>query len=64
RQDVTFALEDAWHERMIHLRHLARGMNDPLQIAVLKARIESLNTIIATWLERPPTQDALSAVAW
>jgi hypothetical protein len=50
RRQVGFAIEDAWHERVLHLQRVARGMSDPLQIETLKARVESLDAFLETWL--------------
>ena len=53
RRQAGFAAEDAWHERVLHLRRIARGMSDPLQIETLKARVESLDAFLETWLRGP-----------
>jgi hypothetical protein len=49
RNQVAFAAQDAWHEREADLRRIATGMNDPVQISILKARIESLDAILDNW---------------
>ncbi len=58
RRQVLFAVEDAWHERMLHLRRLARGVGEPWQAATLRSRVEALEAILQTWLRGP-----LSSVA-
>jgi hypothetical protein len=49
-QQVQFFVENAWHERVLHLRRLARGETNALEIAVLRERIEVLEAAIETWL--------------
>jgi len=51
RRSVGFLIEDAWHERRMHLRRLARGFADPLQAVVLRARIDVLTTMLELWLD-------------
>jgi len=53
RRQLGFATEDAWHERMLHLEALAAGLTDPIEILSKRARIESLEAILETWLRRP-----------
>jgi len=53
RRHIAFFTEDSWHERMIHLRRIALGMSDLLQIEILKTRIEALETVMETWARRP-----------
>lgn len=53
RRQVGFATEDAWHERIMHLSRISKGMSDPLQIETLKARVESLDAFLETWLRGP-----------
>lgn len=50
RQQISFVIEDAWHERRMHLRRIARGFTDPYQAAVLLERIEVLEAILEFWL--------------
>ncbi len=49
RRHVLFVIEDAWHERLMHLRRLVRGVSDPWQAAALRARVEALEVILQTW---------------
>jgi hypothetical protein len=53
QRQISFALEDAWHERNMHLRRIARGMSDELQIAILKERIDALDVVLELWLQEP-----------
>jgi len=53
RRQITFIAEDAWHERTLHLEAIAAGMSDRLQIETLKARIETLDAVMETWLRQP-----------
>lgn len=53
RRNVSFAIEDAWNERLLQLRRLQRGMRDPLQIEVLRERVVCLEALIESWLGRP-----------
>jgi hypothetical protein len=53
RRVVSFAIEDAWHERKLHLQRLARGMRDELQIEILKERVVCLEALLETWLGQP-----------
>lgn len=57
RRQVSFIAEDAWHERMEHLRRIAAGMSDRLQIEILKERIAALEVVLSTWLRPPPAGD-------
>lgn len=50
RQQISFLVEDAWHERRMHLRRIARGFTDPYQAAVLQERIAVLEAILEFWL--------------
>lgn len=50
RQQISFLIEDAWHERRMHLRRIARGFSDPYQAAVLQERIEVLEAVMEFWL--------------
>lgn len=52
RRQVAFATEDAWHERVLHLRALAEGMSDPVQIESTKARVQALEAMLDVWLRR------------
>src|SRR5262249_25517680 len=54
RREVGFEIDDAWHERRLHLEALAQGRGgDAYQQAVRRVRIEVLEAIIRTWLGRP-----------
>ncbi|MEE2904063.1 MAG: hypothetical protein VYC39_17180, partial [Myxococcota bacterium] len=53
RRQVGFATEDAWHERVMHLSRLSRGMSDTLQIETLRARVDSLDAFLEIWLGGP-----------
>lgn len=53
RRVVSFAIEDAWHERKLHLQRMARGMRDELQIEILKERVVCLEALLETWLGEP-----------
>jgi hypothetical protein len=57
RRQIAFAAEDAWHERVLHLRALAEGMSDPIQIETLEARILSLEAVLEVWLGHPIHSD-------
>jgi hypothetical protein len=49
RRQIAFAAEDAWHERVLHLEQLARGMSENYQIEILRARVEALEVVLDTW---------------
>lgn len=49
RKQIAFAVEDAWHERVVHLQLVAAGLSDPLQVLTLKSRIEALDALLAVW---------------
>ncbi len=51
RRHVSFVVEDAWHERVLHLRRLVRGVTDPWQAASLRARVEALEAILEIWAD-------------
>lgn len=53
RRTVGFVAEDAWHERVLLLRQLAEGRQDPLQIDALMTRVLALETILEVWLRHP-----------
>lgn len=53
RRQISFATEDAWHERVNILRQLDDGLSDPFQIETLKARIMGLEAMLDVWLGRP-----------
>ena len=53
RRQVGFATEDAWHERVMHLSRLSRGMSDTYQIETLRARVDSLDAFLEIWLGGP-----------
>jgi hypothetical protein len=61
RRQISFAVEDAWHERTVHLRWLGAGATDTLQRAVLRERVVVLESLIETWSREPLTQTALRA---
>ncbi len=50
RREIAFAAEDAWHERANHLKTLAQGLSDPVQVESLKIRVEVLEAMFAVWL--------------
>lgn len=52
RRQIAFATEDAWHERVLHLRALAEGMSDPVQIGSRKTRVLALEAMLDVWLRR------------
>ena len=49
RRRLSFAVEDAWREKQLHLTRLASGQVDELQLAVLVARIEGLDALLHAW---------------
>jgi len=51
RRRIGFLIEDAWHERRLHLRRLARGFADPYQAEVLRERIAVLEALMEFWLD-------------
>ena len=53
RERVSFVVEDAWHERQMHLRRLQLGTNDLLQAEILRERILVLESILSFWLRKP-----------
>jgi len=53
QRQVKFIVEDAWHERHLHLTRIARGMNDRLQVEILRERIDALEVVLETWLREP-----------
>jgi hypothetical protein len=53
RREISFLVEDAWHERQLHLRRLARGFADPYQAAVIEERIDVLDAILEFYMGRP-----------
>ncbi|MGE0787357.1 MAG: hypothetical protein AB7S26_16920 [Sandaracinaceae bacterium] len=52
RQQLSFAVEDAWHERQLQLQRLRRGMADPYQAAVIRERVNVLDAVLEFWLGR------------
>lgn len=59
RRQIELAAQDAWHERMSLLSDLALGEHNPMEAASIKARIESLEAILALWMRHPfPGADA------
>jgi len=53
QRQVKFIVEDAWHERNLHLTRIARGMNDRLQVEILRERIAALDVVLEAWLREP-----------
>ena len=53
QRQVKFIVEDAWHERHLHLTRIARGMSDRLQIEILRERIAALDVVLEAWLQEP-----------
>lgn len=51
RRQIEYAAQDAWHERMNLLGQLER-LSDPFQVETNKARIETLEAMLAVWLGR------------
>lgn len=51
RRRIGFLIEDAWHERRLHLRRLARGFADPYQAEVLRQRVGVLEALMEFWLD-------------
>ncbi len=49
RYNIQFSIEDAWHERVLLLSRIGRGMTDRFQIEVYKARIAALETVMEIW---------------
>ncbi len=56
RRQLQFIAEDAWHERVLLLNRMSRGMEDPLQIEAMKVRIEGLETLLEIWMRQPLRQ--------
>ncbi len=52
-KQIAFIVQDAYRERLIHLRTLARGLSDRLQTEVLKERVRGLEAIIEVWARMP-----------
>ncbi len=48
----AYIVEDAYRERGEVLRQIAEGMDDPLQVAILKERVSTLNAVLEVWLGR------------
>lgn len=57
RQRVAFLLEDAWHERRLHLERLTLGTEDLLQAEILRERILALEAVIDFWVGRDISAD-------
>jgi hypothetical protein len=54
QKQLGFLIEDAWHERRMHLVRLARdGYVDELQAGVLQERIGVLEALLEIWLGEP-----------
>jgi hypothetical protein len=54
QKQVGFVVEDAWHERRMHLTRLARdGVVEELQARILEARVEVLEALLETWIGAP-----------
>jgi len=53
RSRVAFMLEDAWHERRMHLERLVLGTENLYQAEVLRTRVEALEALMETWARRP-----------
>lgn len=53
RRQISFATEDAWHERRQLLMNLSEGLADPVQVESTKIRIETLEAMMAIWLGHP-----------
>lgn len=49
RKQIAYAVEDAWHERIVNLELVAQGLSDPVQALTLKSRIEALDALLAVW---------------
>jgi hypothetical protein len=56
RQTIGFAVEDAWHERVLLLARLAGGEQDPTRVAVVRERIGVLEAALQAWTGRPTDQ--------
>lgn len=50
---VSFVVADAMHERDFLLARMAQGMSDRLHTEIFRARIESLEAVVETWMEQP-----------
>ena len=57
RRQIAFAAEDAWHERVLHLKRVEGGLSETEQIEVLKARVEALEVVLDTWGWLKPFRD-------
>ena len=57
RQRVSYLLEDAWHERRLHLERLTLGTEDLLQAEILRERILALEAVIDFWVGRDISAD-------
>jgi photosystem II stability/assembly factor-like uncharacterized protein len=53
RRQASFVVEDAYHERQMHLNRIAEGMDDRVQIDTLKERIRGLEAVIEVWTRAP-----------
>ncbi len=54
---IILMVEDLWHERLMHLQTLARGLSDRLKTEILRERIVALEAILETWLRQPLSPD-------
>lgn len=52
RKQMAYVVEDAWHERVVHLQLMAEGLSDPLQVLTLKSRVEALDALLAVWTDQ------------
>lgn len=57
RNELMYAIEDVWHERVNLLRRVVAGEADATQATVLQTRILALEAILETWMRRPLAED-------
>jgi hypothetical protein len=53
RRDISFVVEDAWHERVLQLQRIVHGAKADTAIAPTRARIESLDALLEAFLGEP-----------
>ncbi|MEO1483421.1 MAG: hypothetical protein AAFU77_15040 [Myxococcota bacterium] len=56
RQEVSFAVQDAYRERMILLRRLSQGVTPDYVALTLRARVEALEALMEGFIGRPVTE--------
>ncbi len=57
REQLGFAVEDAWHERMMLLLRLEEGLSEPVALETTKTRILALEAMLSIWLGDGPFEE-------